>query len=54
MTRKAVMDDFAYWGADDGTLIVLAERWGHDLEPEALEHLAKLGDAIAELEPSNP
>ena len=49
---KAVMDDFkAYWGADDGTLIVLAERRdGMLLEPEALEHLAKLGDAIAELE----
>ena len=49
---KAVMDRFKdYWGADDGTLIVLIERTnGMVLEPQALEHLAKLSDAIGELE----
>jgi len=48
---KAVMDDFkSYWGADDGTLIVLVQRQDTSLlEPEALKHISKLTEAIGEL-----
>lgn len=49
---KEAMDRFkAYWGADDGTLIVLAETTRDTLlEPVAMGHLQALSENIEELD----